>query len=114
MALPIASNFKPSRSLEDSLEFGHVYHYTPYTLHRLLLKNGFKIVKWSFDYALSYQIIATPVEHQINGRPSAEFRDGSDIASLEKKLKSQNRRHFLFRLKRKFRYLISRMVEWIR
>lgn len=110
IALPIASDFKPSRNLEDSLEFGHVYHYTPCTLYHLLLKHNFKIVKWTFDYALSYQLVATRIDNLINCRPYSEFQDGSDVSRLKKKLQLQGTRFLLFRFKRKIKHVISKIL----
>ena len=101
IVVPNVSDFKPSKSLEDSFEYGHVYSYTPRTLQLLLLKNGYKIVKWSFDYKLSLQILAVRTENNINSISFDELSSGCSLRDVEKALKKHQLRHILFRLKRK-------------
>jgi 2-polyprenyl-3-methyl-5-hydroxy-6-metoxy-1,4-benzoquinol methylase len=107
ITIPNAYDFLESRKLEMALEFGHVFSYTPHTITMMLLKHGFKVVKWNYDYVNHLQIIATPIENEANAVSFEELADGQDVKKLIRNLKNQNTRYFLFRVKRK----ISKMTH---
>lgn len=107
LVVPNAASFKPLKPLEQNLEFGHVYSYTPFSLQRLLLKHKLKIVKWSFDYVFSLQVIATRMENPIKAIDAGELKQGQNIRLLYYKLINHNCIRNLLRIKRKIKCLFN-------
>lgn len=112
LAVPNAADFKPSRLLHNSLDFGHLYSYTPHTLRQLLLKHNMKIVKWSYDYVLTLQVVAARNGNPLNAVPAKELKSGSNIKLLKFKLKNQKIRYIFFRLKRKISAIMKLKWRW--
>jgi len=107
IVVPNAADFKPSKSLEHSLEYGHLYSFTPHTLNMLLVKNRMKAVKWSFDYVYSMQVVATSVENPVDAVCFEDLLGGADIAKLKSRLRMHDYYLMLFRLKRKLKKLFG-------
>lgn len=101
MAIPNAFDFLESRTRERALEFGHVYSYTPYTISQLMLKHGLKVVYWSHDYIYHQRLIIRRVEDDVDAIPCEALLAGSDVKRLKLRLRLQNMKHLLYRLRRK-------------
>lgn len=110
LVVPSAADFKPSRDLGHSLEFGHLYSFTPYTIHQLFLKHGMKVVKWSFDRIFGIQAVVTSVDNPVDAVPAEDMEEGLDVKRIKKRLKRHNYRYFLFRLKRKIKTILR--LRW--
>jgi len=107
LVVPNAANFKPTGNLVGLLEFGHLYHYTPYTMHQMLLKHDMKVVKWSDDHRLALQVVATRTKNPVKAVSFHEMRIGSNVRALKFKLKSQLARNILYRAKRKTKTILG-------
>jgi len=107
LVVPNAANFKPTSNLAGLLEFGHLYHYTPYTMHQMLLKHDMKVVKWSDDHRLALQVIATRTSNPVKAVSFQEMRTGSSVRLLKLKLKSQLARNIVYRAKRKTKTILG-------
>lgn len=105
LAFPNAMDFTWSRPLSHCLEFGHLFTYTPRTISQLLLKHDMKIVKWSYDYKLHLQIIATRVSNEVNSVKIDDLYRMNSVRDIKFKLKSQKYKYILFRIKRKIKSL---------
>jgi len=103
IVVPNAFDFKPSKNLADSLEYGHLYSFTPYTVKKILSKHGLKVVKWSFDYTYSLQFIATLVDNPVIAVTDNELNSGRNVWETVFKLRIHNLRHLFFRFHRKLK-----------
>jgi hypothetical protein len=105
LIIPDAANFRPSKTLVQNFLFGHLHTYTPHTINLMLLKNGFKIVKWKSDDSL--HVIASKIEDKYEYVGFADLKSGSSVNLLKIKLKLHIARHILFRIKRKLISLVK-------
>ncbi|MDQ7815019.1 MAG: class I SAM-dependent methyltransferase [Patescibacteria group bacterium] len=105
LAFPNGARMRASRELAHSLEYGHLFTYTPWSIHHLLNSHGLKIVKWGFDDAMQLQIAATRAEAPFEAVPFNEFLEGSDSEKMFSYIKRHDRRHYMFRALRKIKSL---------
>jgi 2-polyprenyl-3-methyl-5-hydroxy-6-metoxy-1,4-benzoquinol methylase len=102
IVVPNAYKFRPSKKLVDNFLFGHVFSYTPWTMHQMLLKHNLKIVKFEDNHVFSdLKIIATDVSNQVNAEEVKKLREGFDIARLKFRLKYHSFIYFYYKVKRK-------------
>ncbi len=107
LAFPNGARMRASRELAHCLEFGHLFTYTPWSIHHLLNSHGMKIVKWDYDEAMQLQVAAVRAEAPFEAVSFNEFLEGSDPERLFRYLKGHDRRHFVYRALRKMKRISS-------
>lgn len=107
LVVPNVAHLKVTGSLAMQLQYGHLYHYTPYTLQLLLLKHGMKVVRWRYGHNHSLQVVATRIENPVNSANIFSMAHGSTVPLLKLKFKLHNSRHFLYRVSRKTKHLLG-------